>query len=175
MKLEDAVKEAIYKRVQQNMLMNEHIIEQQIHIWRILVLIPEFFYPMSESYYFQILVDLRRIGTRSAGAFANRDLYLKVLNAVTAFAIRSKREGLPAPEPAFNASSLGPAIRHLTIQACRIVLISSMYPQEQSLCCRGFDLIQTILTLKPHTPLVLQELDDLFPLSLIHISEPTRP
>ena len=90
MKLEDAVKEAIYKRVQQNMLMNEHIIEQQIHIWRILVLIPEFFYPMSESYYFQILVDLRRIGTRSAVAFANRDLYLKVLNAVTAFGIRSK-------------------------------------------------------------------------------------
>lgn len=157
------MKEAIYKRVQQNMLMNEHIIEQQIHIWRIIVLIPEFFYPMNESYYFQILTDLRHIGTRSAGAFANRELYLKVLNVITAFAIRSKREGVPATEPSFSETSRGPFIRHITIQACRIVLISSMYPLEQSLCRRGFDLIQTILTLKPHTPLVLKELDDLFP------------
>ena len=163
MKLDSAVKEAIYKRVQQNMLMNEHIIEQQIHIWRIIVLIPEFFYPMNESYCFQILTDLRHIGTRNANASANRELYLTVLHVITAFAIRSRREGVVATEPSFNESSRGPVIRHLTIQACRIVLISSMYLLEQSLCRRGFDLIQTILELKPHSPLVLQELDELFP------------
>ena len=38
-----------------------------------------------------------------------------------------------------------------------------MYPAEQSLTKRGFDLLKLILTLTPHIPMKLQEIDDSFP------------
>ena len=53
-------------------------------------------------------------------------------------------------------------ITHLTMLACRLLLLTSVYSIEQSLLKRGFDLLQTILTLTPHAPLKLQELEDNF-------------
>ena len=189
MSFDTKTKETIYTRVRQNMLMNEHILDQQIHIWRLFVLFPEFFYPSHDRFSIQILTELRRIGTRSANAYSNRELYLNLLYLLTAYSIRSKKDcpsnnspqdtntdlslirdcidkssDLPRTESRCVAENTRLIIHtHLTIQACRILLIASMYPAEQSLTKRGFDLLKLILTLTPHIPMKLQEIDDSFP------------
>ena len=190
MAFDTKTKETIYTRVRQNMLMNEHILDQQIHIWRLFVLFPEFFYPSHERFSIHILTELRHIGTRSANAYANRELYLNLLYLLTAYAIRAKkdcRSNNSSSEMSTDLSSLRDSTdkqasqpsrsdtrsvaentrliinTHLTIQACRLLLIASMYPAEQSLTKRGFDLIQMILSLSPHIPLKLKEIDDSFP------------
>ena len=62
------------------MLMNEHITEQQTHIWRLLLLLPEFFYPVHEQLSMLIMSFMRKIGTRSVNAHDNRELCLNMIS-----------------------------------------------------------------------------------------------
>ena len=76
----------LFARVRQNMLMNEHIIEQQVHIWRLIIQNPAFFYPFREKVVTHILREMKHLGIRSQDAFSNRELSLDMMGLIISFA-----------------------------------------------------------------------------------------
>ena len=82
----------LFARVRQNMLMNEHIIEQQVHIWRLIIQNPAFFYPFREKVVTHILREMKHLGIRSQDAFSNRELSLDMMGLIISFGIRDTRE-----------------------------------------------------------------------------------
>ena len=92
LRLDSKNKLVLFARVRQNMLMNEHIIEQQIHIWRLIVQNPEFFFPFRVKFIFHILREMRHLGIRSTDAYANRELSVDMLCLITSFDIRDEKE-----------------------------------------------------------------------------------
>ena len=102
LQLDSKNKLVLFARVRQNMLMNEHLIEQQIHIWRLIVQNPEFFFPFRAKIVTHILREMRHLGIRSTDAYANRELSVDMLCLITSFDIRDEKEkGAPAT-PATN-------------------------------------------------------------------------
>lgn len=111
LQLDSKNKLVLFARVRQNMLMNEHLIEQQIHIWRLIVQNPEFFFPFRAKIVTHILREMRHLGIRSTDAYANRELSVDMLCLITSFEIRDEKEkgasatpvtNTPAPNTATN-------------------------------------------------------------------------
>ena len=92
LQLDSKNKLVLFARVRQNMLMNEHLIEQQIHIWRLIVQNPEFFFPFRAKIVTHILREMRHLGIRSSDAYANRELSVDMLCLITSFEIRDEKE-----------------------------------------------------------------------------------
>ena len=114
LQLDSKNKLVLFARVRQNMLMNEHLIEQQIHIWRLIVQNPEFFFPFRAKIVTHILREMRHLGIRSTDAYANRELSVDMLCLITSFDIRDEKEkGAPATPvtntPATNTPTNTPA------------------------------------------------------------------
>ena len=111
LQLDSKNKLVLFARVRHNMLMNEHLIEQQIHIWRLIVQNPEFFFPFRAKIVTHILREMRHLGIRSTDAYANRELSVDMLCLITSFDIRDEKEkgasatpvtNTPAPNTATN-------------------------------------------------------------------------
>lgn len=102
LQLDSKNKLVLFARVRQNMLMNEHLIEQQIHIWRLIVQNPEFFFPFRAKIVTHILREMRHLGIRSTDAYANRELSVDMLCLITSFDIRDEKEKGASATPATN-------------------------------------------------------------------------
>lgn len=102
LQLDSKNKLVLFARVRQNMLMNEHLIEQQIHIWRLIVQNPEFFFPFRAKIVTHILREMRHLGIRSTDAYANRELSVDMLCLITSFAIRDEKEKGASATPVTN-------------------------------------------------------------------------
>lgn len=102
LQLDSKNKLVLFARVRQNMLMNEHLIEQQIHIWRLIVQNPEFFFPFRAKIVTHILREMRHLGIRSTDAYANRELSVDMLCLITSFEIRDEKEKGASATPATN-------------------------------------------------------------------------
>lgn len=166
----------LFARVRQNMLMNEHIIEQQLHIWRLIIQNPAFFYPFREKVVTHILREMKHLGIRSQDAFSNRELSLDMMGLIISFGIRDTREreeGAPTPRllPEFELDSQD-AKAQMTEEAlfllvhtqvmntiCRVILISCVNPAEVHLCYRGLKLMEMLIPFQPRVPLCLEDVD----------------
>lgn len=102
LQLDSKNKLVLFARVRQNMLMNEHLIEQQIHIWRLIVQNPEFFFPFRAKIVTHILREMRHLGIRSTDAYANRELSVDMLCLITSFEIRDEKEKGASATPVTN-------------------------------------------------------------------------
>lgn len=102
LQLDSKNKLVLFARVRQNMLMNEHLIEQQIHIWRLIVQNPEFFFPFRAKIVTHILREMRHLGIRSTDAYANRELSVDMLCLITSFEIRDEKEKGASATPITN-------------------------------------------------------------------------
>ena len=102
LQLDSKNKLGLFARVRQNMLMNEHLIEQQSHIWRLIVQTPEFFFPFRAKIVTHILREMRHLGIRSTDAYANRELSVDMLCLITSFEIRDEKEKGASATPATN-------------------------------------------------------------------------
>lgn len=102
LQLDSKNKLVLFARVRQNMLMNEHLIEQQIHIWRLIVQNPEFFFPFRTKIVTHILREMRHLGIRSTDAYANRELSVDMLCLITSFEIRDEKEKGASATPITN-------------------------------------------------------------------------
>lgn len=102
LQLDSKNKLVLFARVRQNMLMNEHLIEQQIHIWRLIVQNPEFFFPFRAKIVTHILREMRHLGIRSTDAYANRELSVDMLCLITSFDIRDEKEKGASATPVTN-------------------------------------------------------------------------
>ena len=109
LQLDSKNKLVLFARVRQNMLMNEHLIEQQIHIWRLIVQNPEFFFPFRAKIVTHILREMRHLGIRSTDAYANRELSVDMLCLITSFEIRDEKEKGASATPATNTTTNTPA------------------------------------------------------------------
>lgn len=108
LQLDSKNKLVLFARVRQNMLMNEHLIEQQIHIWRLIVQNPEFFFPFRAKIVTHILREMRHLGIRSTDAYANRELSVDMLCLITSFEIRDEKEKGASATPATNTPTSTP-------------------------------------------------------------------
>ena len=164
-------KKKIFALVRQNMYRNEHILEQQIHIWKLIVLDPEFFYTYRKLLSPDIISGLRHLSILSQNAYSRRELSLNILSVITSYRMREIKED---PNKGYfdysgeclviskegQAAGIFLLIQMLNF-ASRTILISSTIISEQGLCRQGFVLIRSILSLSDQIPIDLNTIDKL--------------
>lgn len=153
------------------MLLNEHITNEQLFIWKLVIQHPDFFYQDCNQFCWFMIHQLRQVGIRRKEAVQNRELVINVLSLVTAFCIREKQEKHVESNSKLVFSSLTPKESEETLlkmfntqllnHCCMILQISSAFLYEQVNIKRCFLLLKNILTLSPRTPLLLNSIDDL--------------
>lgn len=134
-----------------NMQMNEHILEEQIHIWRLIIQHAEFFYENGDNIFFTVLLNGKTLSYRS---FNHRELRVDVISLVASFYARKQAENPDVDDP--NLLSIN---THMVTVIARVLLYISYSIQESLLFQRGCDLLTGLLALRPHKPLRLEDFD----------------
>ena len=150
LEMEEKDRSQLRSRVLANMQMNEHILDEQIHIWRLIIQHAEFFYSNGDSIFYNILSNSACLSFSSSN---HRELYLDIFSLVTAFYLRKQREKQPI--------NIAPSVfSHLLITvALDLVYILTLSNQESFLFHRGCELLSSILTLRPQEPFSLDKFD----------------
>ena len=158
-----------------NMLLNDHISNQQEHIWRLILQNPEFFYPSREKICSHMLNGIRYVGIRNPNAYENRELVLNVLCYITYCYLRGIKENSKDMSENTSIFNSSPTLEknqdtvyklfntQLLNVSCRLFLIIAMNAGEQMNYRRCHLLIKDILTLTPRTFFYLDAIDKLFP------------
>ena len=162
LKLDSTTQMKLCKRVHMNLLMNDHIVEQQIHIWKLIIQSPEFFYSYGDPLFFQILSSSKSLVLRS---YQHRELLVDIISLVAAYYCRRQRDMTKTGDESQRDVAHPSDERqrfinlHMLITVCRVLQYSVVAPQEQFLFKRGCELVKTILQLTPRQPLSLEELE----------------
>ena len=141
------------RRIYMNLQMNDHIIDQQIHIWRLIIQLPEFFYPSGDHLFFQIFSSSKSLILRS-GQY--RELMIDIISLVASYYYRKQRDSTQKKVDNDMQRTIN---LHMMITVCRVLQVSVSSPQDQLLFRRSCELAKTILQLTPMQPLSLDDMD----------------
>ena len=93
--MDEAGRKKLCARVNANMQMNEHILEEQTHIWKLIIQHADFFFTCGDALFYHILFYARSIAIRS---YSNRELLVDVISLVAAFYTRKQKSHVPTSE-----------------------------------------------------------------------------
>ena len=140
------------------MQMNEHIIDEQTHIWKLIIQHAEFFYEKGDHIFFTILYNFKSLSTRTN---EYRELRVDLISLVTSYYARKQ-----AANEMVNTS----IINHLAMASAQLLLYISRSYQESLLIERSCNLLSRVLSLQSLNPLKLEDIDR----SNINLSDLTK-
>lgn len=147
MDLSDEEKAKYHAIIQRNMQKNEHILNEQIHIWKLIIQNAEFFYEKGYSIFVAILNNIKSLSPRTN---EYRELRVDLISLVTSFFARKRAENK------INEMEIN---NHLASTAAQLLMYISRSYQDTLLYERGCDLLNRVFSLSPLTPLKLEDID----------------
>ena len=163
--MDEAGRKKLCARVNANMQMNEHILEEQTHIWKLIIQHADFFFTCGDALFYHILFYARSIAIRS---YSNRELLVDVISLVAAFYTRKQKSHVPTSEEYQSQLHIN---THMLNTMIKVLLFTAINQQEQLLFKRCCDLVNTVLSLNPQQPINLNDFDRP---SLLAITDPSK-
>lgn len=163
--MDESARKKLCSRVTANMQMNEHILEEQTHIWRLIIQHADFFFTCGDALFYHILFYTRSIAIRN---YSSRELLVDVISLVAAFYVRKQKEHVPTQEEYQSQLRVN---MHMLNTMVNVLLFTAINQQEQLLFKRSCDLVNMVLSLNPQQPLNLSDFDRP---SLLTITDPKQ-